>query len=964
MGASAAFELFADAPGLARHILDARRAPVDEPIRSEIFGPERFEQHARSLAAAQRVGSDALADASFFPRIFDNARVLRQSHALIGNYARAGLSVSPAAEWLLDNFHVVESQLVEIRDGLPRHYFRRLPKLADAPLTGMPRVYGIAWAYVAHTGSDFDLALLKRFVAAYQEVDELDIGELWALPTTLRVVLIENLRRMAERIVANTGARDLADACCDREGAMSADGVRAAALRAEACGVGHAFLAQVHQRLQNADARRYAVIRQWMAESGANATQAVAEWHARQSIANVTVRNIMTSLRRIGGADWKDVVESLCAVDRAFAPVPAFRHDDFETRDACRHAVELLARRSHLRERAVAESVLAKLDANERARAHPAYFLIGPGRRELARGLAERTRLWSLDGVASAHRLAIYLVVVGALTSLVVFAALREATVEPLTLALAALLLAFPASEIVVSLVNRIVSELAPPVRIPRRDFSGGIPPEHRVLVAIPALIGSIGEVEHLGRQLLNHYLANPERHAQFALLTDFTDAATETCDGDDTLIAAATAAVQGLNTAYPSTGAPPRFLLLHRGRSFNAGERMWIGWERKRGKLEQLVRVLTGEGTPFVDLGALSVPAPGTRYVVALDSDTQTTPGAVRSLVAIAAHPLNAARPAPAGRRRVVAGYGILQPRVVPPLPRSTDRTWFHWLFAGQCGIDPYSAATSEVYQDVFGTGTFTGKGLLDVAVMRAMLDRRVPENTMLSHDLFEGSVARCGYVSDVVIVEDAPAHAEVAAARTHRWTRGDWQLLPFLLRARRYGLDGVARWKIVDNLRRSLIAPCSLVALALAWATGAPSPGVAMSVVLAAFGTGPLLGALAGLSPSRDGIALAHFVRLAAADFTRAIAGALWQFAMLLRNAWLMHDAILRTLLRLVRRRRLLQWVTAAQVQAAVTSDLGAFARRHAPSMLAGVALFGAIALWRGPPAAGAWGMLALLA
>ena len=248
------------------------------------------------------------------------------------------------------------------------------------------------------------------------------------------------------------------------------------------------------------------------------------------------------------------------------------------------------------------------------------------------------------------------------------------------------------------------------------------------------------------------------------------------------------------------------------------------MGWERKRGKLEVLVRLLAGEDVaPFASLGALSTPRPDTRYVLTLDSDTVTGPRAVRELVAIAAHPLNAAIRGAHGRR-IAAGYGILQPRVVPPLPTASERTPYHWLFAGQCGIDPYSATTSEIYQDLFGIGSFTGKGLLDVAVMHDTLDRRVPDNTLLSHDLFEGSIARCGFVSDVLLMEEAPSHAEVAAERLHRWTRGDWQLLPFLFGARRYDLDALAQWKIVDNLRRSLIAPASLAVLCIAFVTGAP--------------------------------------------------------------------------------------------------------------------------------------------
>ena len=316
--------LVAGASDLARTFVASPRDAVEEPIRSEMFGPERMEQHARSLAGAQPVGRSGAAD-GFFPRINRNAQVLRRVHALIGSYSRAGQAVSPAAEWLLDNFHLVEAQLLEIRDGLPRDYYRKLPKLVSEPLRGLPRIYGIAWAYVAHTDSDFDLGLLRRFVAAYQEVDELEIGELWALPTTLRAVLIENLRRIAERIAANKAARELADLCCDRDAHPRCSDDRS--VRRLHGGARRAARLPRPVAPAPAPCATRASIRtsaNWLQQSGADPAQALAETHTRQTVANVTVRNIMTSLRRIGGADWKAFIESLCTVDRVFAVTPRF----------------------------------------------------------------------------------------------------------------------------------------------------------------------------------------------------------------------------------------------------------------------------------------------------------------------------------------------------------------------------------------------------------------------------------------------------------------------------------------------------------------------------------------------------------------------------------------------------------------------------------------------------------------
>ncbi|MBK9199505.1 glycosyltransferase family 2 protein [Candidatus Skiveiella danica] len=344
--------------------------------------------------------------------------------------------------------------------------------------------------------------------------------------------------------------------------------------------------------------------------------------------------------------------------------------------------------------------------------------------------------------------------------------------------------------------------------------------------------------------------------------------------------------------------------------------------------------------GTAFLDLGTVSRIAPATRYVVTLDSDTQLPPGRLRELVGVAAHPQNQPRLDPLGRI-VVSGYGILQPRVATPLPSANEFTLYHGLFAGQCGVDPYSAASSEVYQDLFGEGSFTGKGLLHVQAVHAVLGGRLPEDQVLSHDLLEGSMARCGAVTDIALIEDAPFHADVAASRVHRWIRGDWQLLPLLLNPGRYPVRGINRWKMLDNLRRSLVAPAALALLLLALAGQGVSPWAALLLVLAAFAGGPLMGAVAGFLPSRDDLARRHFYRQAGPTWP-APRGGLWHLAQLLQQALRAVDAIVRALYRMgVSRRHLLQWTTAATAQAMASTGLVGAARTHWSLPLVGLLL-----------------------
>jgi cyclic beta-1,2-glucan synthetase len=903
------------APPALLAVFDGAAAPLEPPIRSEIFGPQRFAQHGRSLGETHRAAGLRLRPGNFFPRLQSNMAALRAANRYIGVQAATGYDLSPAAEWLLDNFHVVEAQFKEIHEGMPSSYFRALPVLQDGPLAGLPRVYGVAWAFVAHTDGAFDEGLLTRFLCAYQETCELKLSEMWALPTTLRVVLIENLRRLAERVATNKAAREVANLCCDHLDTLRTRTLRQVLALLDRRGVGRVFLAQMAQRLQHAGAgsdSRPARHQEWLRVTLPDLGAVQMQQAADQAADNLSVSNAVTSLRAIGDADWPDIVARTSSLMRLMLTSTVFGEEDVTTRDQTLHQLEKLARRCGRSEVSVAQTLLAQMQATpvgDSILRVASHWLQGRGRPALMAALGIRQPM--SDAWRSARRklaMPAYLSTIAAGTVALVTWVLWHRSLDGpgaseaigLTVAGVALML-MPASEAVVALLNRLISESARPRHLPRLALAGGIPAEHRVMVVIPAMLTHAGAVTELAHRLRLHHLANPEPNTQFALLTDWVDADTPHLESDEALLAGAVGAIEELNRLYPAPAAePPRFLVLHRARQFSETEQRWIGWERKRGKLEQLVAALDqGCNTAFLDLGTVSRIAPATRYVVTLDSDTRMPPGRLRELVGVAAHPQNQPRLDPLGRI-VVSGYGILQPRVATPLPSADEFTLYHGLFAGQCGVDPYSAASSEVYQDLFGEGSFTGKGLLHVGAVHAVLAGRLPEGQVLSHDLFEGSMARCGAVTDIALIEDAPFHADVAASRVHRWIRGDWQLLPLLLNPGRYPVRGINRWKMLDNLRRSLVAPASLALLLLALSGHVVSPWAALALVTAAFSGGPLMGALAGFLSSRNHLARRHFYREAGTDLARAALGGLWLLAQLLQQALRAVDAIVRALYR----------------------------------------------------------------
>ncbi len=969
----------------AREIFATHSGETEQLIRAELFGAQRFEEHGRSLAQAQAIKTTSTwgESLSFFPRVHENIAALRRAYDYIATISQSGQYVTPAAEWLLDNFHLVEAQLQQISEGVPRRYYADLPKLADKPLAGLPRVYGIAWAYVAHTDSVLDPYLFTAFLHAYQDVSELSLGELWALPTTLRVVLLENLRRVADQIAEGKASREAAHAVWDAPTPLREQALDELLERFREMGLERSFLTQLWQRMPDQPTEASALLVRWTAQHCPDGLTLIADSQSAQVSSNLTISNIINSLRMIGQVEWSELIEPVSRSLQVLRQLPSYALESEGTRKQITQAMEKIARDTGASEVQVATA--AVLSAQQAAQqptfdvtsgqGSSAFHLIGPGRAPLAAALlaagshtvnARQLQLpWSAN--RQAWRLPLYLLglLVGTLLVLV-YAGQGLHALPYLAWQgwLALFLMAWPASEAVSAVIHRVIAESTRVKSLPRLDFAHGIEEQHRVLVVIPCMLTSTQSNRALTERLRLHWLANLEDNAQFALLSDWADAPQASMPTDSALLDDAVAKVAKLNATYPQAeGKPVRFLVIHRPRVWSQTQDKWIGWERKRGKLEALVRWIGTEhssdtkacrGGEFIFSPGM-VLANNIAFILTLDSDTGLPPAALRELVAIAAHPLNTPHIDPK-RRRVTRGYGIFQPRVVTPLPQPEERTPFHAMFAGQCGIDPYSSGASDLYQDLFDIGTFTGKGLLNVKAVYAVLNDRFDDDCVLSHDLLEGTLARCAYVSDVALVEDHPHHSGVDDSRHHRWTRGDWQLLPLMLHPKKYSIDRLGLWKMLDNLRRSLIVPVSLGLLIWVVFTGALPVAAALAVVLSAFLAGPLLGALAGLVPTRRGIALLHFFHIGMVQVWRAICAALWQFSQLFAKSILQVDAIARSLWRmLVSRNQLLQWTTAAQAQAAAKYALAAFVLPAAPMSVVCVALAG-LALLGPHPAIGA--------
>jgi cyclic beta-1,2-glucan synthetase len=905
----------------------------------DLLGIEPLEEHARRLAALLAVVRRRRGPGRAHLRhLNDHARVLREAYTGLTEDARGAEPPVPAAEWLLDNYHVISAAILDVRHDLPSSFYRRLPAIVADEFEGLPRIHAMAMELTRLSAGRLDAQRLQRFVATFQSIAPLTIGELWAWPSALKLALIEHLRDRAEILVESRAQRIDADRlAASLDAASRAQGAWPADLHP-------AFVIRLLQRSRE-HGEAAGALRQRLDEAleanGLTVEEAIRAEGQHQAAEQAFMSSLIGSLRLISTFDWSEFFESVSLVEQVLQRDPAavYSRMDFRSRDRYRQAVEELAEptgegqlrialKSVERARQVAEQ------SPESRGAHVGYYLIGGGRRQFERGIK-----WSPGVRLQARRLFFrfatpgYLgtIAVGtlALVAVAVAVAAQYGWRGPLLL-LVALLGVVPASELTIQILQRIIANLIPPRRLPRLELRE-VPAEARTMVIVPTILGSVEGARELVAHLEVQALGNVDPHIHFAILTDLRDAPAEMLPGDAEILDAARAGIEDLNARH-ADGGHDRFFLFHRARQWNEREGLWMGWERKRGKIEEFNRLLRGAtDTSFmVHVGDVSI-LPQVRYCITLDSDTRLPRDVARQLIGIIEHPLN--RPAMDRKAgRVTDGYGILQPRVSVTYT-SAAGSLFARLYAGHTGVDPYTTAVSDTYQDLFGEGIFTGKGLYDVDAFIEALADAVPDNTLLSHDLFEGLHARVALVSDVEIVDEYPSSVLTHARRQHRWIRGDWQILlwlfPFV--PSRHGLKRnpvplIGRWKILDNLRRSLVTPALLAMLVAGW-TVLPGPlwfWVTTVLAVAASQLLPLLARLVA-GPSKTQ-AFPVFWRNLRQDAAAALAQVALTITFLPYHTWETVHAIALTLVRMVvTKRRLLEWETAAVTAARAARLVG---------------------------------------
>ncbi len=933
-------------PPAAARDSETKQIDHNDSIRSVYFNIDELKACGSDLSQSGSPALPGFMEFDFFARHRENEKEILRVYRTTAVDSENGLTITPAAEWLLDNHYVIEEAIQEVRRDFPKKFYRQLPtmRVGNAEI---PRALALAWLYVAHTHSTVSRESLTALVEGFQTHKTLQIGEIWALPSFLRFVLIENLRRISIRVERSRRMRHKANEVVDEiirlnDAEPSAEFLK----QIDPLVDDPTFATQFLYRLKNGSQTSNFALN-WLEERlhsvGTDAENVMMAEHNRLASGNVTMGNIVRSLREIDDTEWSVWFEDVSHIDKVLREQTDYETLDFGSRNTYRNNVELLARRSPKTEVEVAQ--LAVDMVAEAANSKDAYphqpnvgaFLVGQRRKELEQRIGYNP-LFAQRVVRTMRRfnwlaVAVPVLVLTAIAMLAVGWFLAEAGMPWYVVSAFLLMFALPASEGATGLFNTLVTFFVKPFRLVGYEFKNGIPEDARTLVAVPCMITSRDAVDEMIRNLEVHYLANPHGEIYFSLISDWRDAQQEQTTEDVELLEYAKREVATLSARYAFDGKT-RFFLLHRRRIYNPSEGCWMGWERKRGKLHELNLLLRGDkDTTFLN-GANTVPK-DVKYVMTLDADTRLMRDAVTKLVGKMHHPIN--RPVHDPETgRVIHGYGLLQPRVTPSLTTGKDASVFQRVFSISRGIDPYVFTVSDVYQDLTAEGSFTGKGLYDVDAFEKALKGRIDENAVLSHDLLEGSFARCALVTDVELVEDFPTRYEVEVSRQHRWARGDWQLLPYILDPAR-GVTALGRWKMIDNLRRSLTPIAWFVASVLGWYFMDPFGALIWQILLIfSLFVAPTISLLSGLVPrSTDIVPQAHFHTIWS-EIRATNAQVALRIVFIADGACMMADAIARSLYRLfVSRKLMLEWRTAASIQSSAQGSVFDYYKQmwHAP-------------------------------
>ncbi len=929
--------------------LSSSRHPNEgKPFRSEILSKELLGLHAVDIAKASPLATKYIKAIPLKNKFRENCKSLNSVYFSLSEIASKKGFLAAGAEWLLDNYHVIDEQVREIRRDLPASYYKALPKIASGEWKGYPRVFRITCDYIEHSDSMIQLETLSEYISSFQKEHVLNINELWAIPIMLRLALVENLRRLSQSVLRFSLEREYAETIFNRiahKKDISSTEILSQILqnvspKHEQIDILFPLLIARLRTLGSSSALGIQWLEEKAREKEVNIHESTKKQQQLQASDQISIGNAVTSLKNIGRLDWREWVESQSIVNQILSREPSniFSSSDFYTRDLIRHKIEDLSRKYKCPETHIAELALFLAKNNPDTelpyKSHAGYYLIDEGIDELEKEISSGNNLQrNIRSHFKNNSFLYYLLTILIATASISFF-LTDQLTDPGTSAgylfLIFILLFIPSSQLALEFIQWISSKLLTPEPLPKLDYDTGIPDTAATLVVIQSIVSNKDHLLKTIDDLEIRAIGNKNANISFGILADLSDAPTKDTPGDSDLISSSFKKIRELNSQYESEGI--HFFILFRERRWNESEKKYIGWERKRGKLIEFNRLLRGaEDTTFSSFeGDLNILRKAT-FVITLDNDTQLPPGTAKKLIGCADHPLNS--PVINSEKRITSrGYGIIQPRVGITL-ESASATPFASISSGQSGLDPYTRTISDIYQDIFREASFIGKGIYHIDTFIQVLDTRFPENSILSHDLLESGYVRCGLASDIEVFDEFPKRYHAHAKRQHRWIRGDWQLVKWLLRVtptqtskEKNHLSHLVQWKLFDNLRRSLL-PLSLLLLVFVTSLNNFSLTLlAIIFLLSGFRTYSLVYSMLFNIPI--GYSISTHFHTVFRDIKSSFLSWCFELITLPHQAYISSDAIIRTLYRVfISKQNLLEWETALSSELRLKATLSSF-------------------------------------
>ncbi len=866
---------------------------------------------------------------SLLPLLKDRGRYIKESYQSINQHYYKTEDVIPAAEWYLDNYYLINELIDDVIKDLTKEYESKLQYFSGGDLAGYPRIYVLISDFVKNNDNELNFDHLRDFIIHYQSEAPLSSAEIWAISIMLKVILLEKIFYQVERIIYIQKEREFAENWLNSVlGKESNEDISSHNLDIT-CSFSTIFIEQGAKKLKElgSDAK---VLFNWLdniaCKQNLTVEKVISNEHYHLTSQGVIMGNIIATLKLINSENWSEFFEEVSLVQQVLNNDPAqiFARMDFDSRDKYRHEIENLAARFKVSELTVVSEVdeLAR-DQQSSPENHVGYYLLGSGKVQLEDKLADswgkvRRKFEDLR-LFKTNPLKPYLsfILLGTLLPFIIFLWLVRAGLYNVSLVIGLVtvlssLAIFAGMSIF--LVNRLCCKSSIPSFLPKLFFEDVIPEDFKTVVVIPAIFNDVEKVKEQLKQLEVHYLNNREVNLYYAILGDFADAREEEMANDDEIVEAGIKGVKKLNQKY----GQGKFFYFHRKRQWNKQEKIWMGWERKRGKLIEFNRLLLKEGeTSYSYQSGRIELLEDIRYVITLDADTLLPRDIAKRLIGTIAHPMQKAR-MDADGKRVISGYGIIQPRI-SITAESAFATPYAKISTAIAGIDPYTCAISDIYQDLFGEGIFTGKGIYDLKVFHAVTKDTFSENTILSHDLIEGLHAKTALATDIELFDGYPSKYLSHTKRTHRWIRGDWQIAKYILDN---NLSFISRWKIADNLRRSLEAPFQLIILFLAF-TYLHDFFLLLAGLILLNMILPLL--LNIIEKTLDRSLTARIIKH---ELTSGLQQISFSIATLPYQAYIQSDAIVRSIFRqLISKRSLLEWEAASDCEKRLELNISNF-------------------------------------